>query len=176
MKLKALSLTQPYASLVMLGAKKIETRSWATQYRGLLAIHAAKRFPPHERRLACSYSFYHYLDELRDSETDRVVKNIPLGAIIAVAELTAVYRIPETARHFPWNVPDDHPLSGTLVTIPPFPESFMRGYYERDFGDYAAGRWAWLLPNMRRLKTPFPINGKLGLWDVELPDDVEYAQ
>ena len=31
---KALSLTQPWATLVAMGAKRIETRSWATSYRG----------------------------------------------------------------------------------------------------------------------------------------------
>ena len=40
--LKALSLYQPWASLIMAGRKTIETRSWATKYRGPLAIHASK--------------------------------------------------------------------------------------------------------------------------------------
>jgi len=42
---KVLSLTQPWASLVCLGAKKIETRSWHTNYRGGLLIHASKAYP-----------------------------------------------------------------------------------------------------------------------------------
>ena len=40
--MKALSLMQPWASLVMMGVKKIETRSWSTDYRGTLLIHASK--------------------------------------------------------------------------------------------------------------------------------------
>jgi hypothetical protein len=40
--MKVLSLTQPWATLAAIGAKKIETRSWSTAYRGPLAIHAAK--------------------------------------------------------------------------------------------------------------------------------------
>src|SRR6202030_2406661 len=43
--MKALTLTQPWATLVAIGAKRIETRSWPTLYRGPLAIYAAKRFP-----------------------------------------------------------------------------------------------------------------------------------
>ncbi len=39
--MKTLTLTQPYASLIAFGAKRIETRTWATTYRGPLAIHAA---------------------------------------------------------------------------------------------------------------------------------------
>lgn len=41
-KIKALTLYQPWATLIAIGAKKIETRSWDTKYRGPLAIHASK--------------------------------------------------------------------------------------------------------------------------------------
>jgi hypothetical protein len=41
--MKTLTLWEPWASLVALGQKTIETRSWATKYRGPLAIHAAKK-------------------------------------------------------------------------------------------------------------------------------------
>jgi hypothetical protein len=41
-----LTLWQPWASLVALGVKSIETRSWSTQYRGPLAIHASTKRPP----------------------------------------------------------------------------------------------------------------------------------
>jgi hypothetical protein len=40
---KALTLTQPWASLVMAGVKRIETRAGRTSYRGPLVIHAANR-------------------------------------------------------------------------------------------------------------------------------------
>ncbi len=39
--MKALSLHQPWASLIAIGAKRVETRHWTTSYRGPLAIHAA---------------------------------------------------------------------------------------------------------------------------------------
>src|SRR3954467_5168870 len=39
--MKTLSLLQPWASLVIMGLKKIETRSWKTGYRGSLLIHAS---------------------------------------------------------------------------------------------------------------------------------------
>jgi hypothetical protein len=41
--MKALTLIQPWATLVALGEKQIETRSWDTKYRGPLAIHAGKK-------------------------------------------------------------------------------------------------------------------------------------
>ena len=43
--MKALSLTQPWATLVVIGAKRIETRFWHTSYVGPLLIHAAKAIP-----------------------------------------------------------------------------------------------------------------------------------
>jgi hypothetical protein len=39
---KAITLWQPWATLIAVGAKPFETRTWATSYRGPLAIHAAK--------------------------------------------------------------------------------------------------------------------------------------
>jgi hypothetical protein len=36
-----LSLLQPWATLVVIGAKTIETRSWSTRHRGPLLIHAS---------------------------------------------------------------------------------------------------------------------------------------
>jgi len=41
--LKALSLQQPWASLIADGCKTIETRTWTTKYRGPLAIHVSQR-------------------------------------------------------------------------------------------------------------------------------------
>ena len=39
--MKSLSLLQPWASLVVMGHKTVETRSWSTPYRGQLLIHAS---------------------------------------------------------------------------------------------------------------------------------------
>ncbi len=43
--IRGLTLTKPWATLVALGHKRIETRSWSTVYRGPIAIHAAKGLP-----------------------------------------------------------------------------------------------------------------------------------
>lgn len=44
--MKALSITQPYAEFFKNGTKMIETRSWKTNYRGKILIHAsATRIP-----------------------------------------------------------------------------------------------------------------------------------
>ena len=46
--MKVLSLTEPYATLIKNGIKTIETRSWKTNYRGKLYIHASSTKIPKE--------------------------------------------------------------------------------------------------------------------------------
>ncbi len=74
--MKAISLTQPWASLVACGYKRIETRSWSTNYRGMIAIHAAKSFPRWAREFAED-----------ERSVGRVTGELPLGAIVAVCRL-----------------------------------------------------------------------------------------
>ncbi len=79
--MKVLTLTQPWATLVAEGAKKIETRSWETLYRGPLAIHAAKGYP--DRGLRFDEPFYSALWRAGIKPD----MPIPTGAIIAVCNL-----------------------------------------------------------------------------------------
>ena len=46
--MKALSIRQPWADLIVQGKKTLELRSWTTKYRGVLAIHASQSFNPDE--------------------------------------------------------------------------------------------------------------------------------
>lgn len=81
--MKAISLTQPYATLIALGAKKIETRSWSTSYRGPLAIHAAKNMPLWAKMACFEPQFMRFLEG----------HALPLGWVIAVCNLTNCKRI-----------------------------------------------------------------------------------
>ena len=42
--MKALSIRQPWASLIIQGYKPVENRTWKSNYRGPLLIHAAKKY------------------------------------------------------------------------------------------------------------------------------------
>ena len=84
---KALSLTQPWATLVVLGEKLWETRSWHTLYRGPLAIHAAKKFPRAAKLLAETDAYY--VTTLGKYPITR----LPLGAIIGTVELIKIERV-----------------------------------------------------------------------------------
>ena len=48
--MKVLSLTEPYATIIKEGKKTIETRSWKTNYRGKLYIHASSTKIPKKYR------------------------------------------------------------------------------------------------------------------------------
>ena len=78
--MKAISLWQPWASAIVLGLKRIETRGWATSHRGPLAIHAAKRWTPDERDFCRHFARVHGRPELLDP---------PRGALIGVVDLVA---------------------------------------------------------------------------------------
>lgn len=79
--MKALTIWQPWATLIALGHKKIETRGWHTNHRGPIAIHAATRpLGPEERA---------YLDHLREHVGLALpdASDLPLGAVVATANL-----------------------------------------------------------------------------------------
>ncbi len=44
--MKALTLQQPWATLIAEGHKRVENRTWQTAYRGPLAIHAGLKVDP----------------------------------------------------------------------------------------------------------------------------------
>lgn len=159
--MKALTLTQPWATLVAIGAKRIETRSWATKYRGPLAIHAAKSFPREARQLCTTDPFLHALLQSGSTNVDLHgnLSDLPLGCVIAICELTNCIAIPmrETSRPEQADSRISPMLTQMFVMIPP-PEP------ELSFGDYSFGRYAFVLSDIY-LVDPVPAKGSLGLWE-----------
>jgi hypothetical protein len=45
---RALSIQQPWASLIIEGFKLVENRTWATKWRGTIAIHAGLKVAEHD--------------------------------------------------------------------------------------------------------------------------------
>jgi activating signal cointegrator 1 len=81
--MKALSLKQPWASLMFVAnGKEFETRSWRTKHRGLLAIHASKSYPPIDRALRTRAP---YRTALRHEG------ELPLGAIIGILDIVDIF-------------------------------------------------------------------------------------
>ena len=133
---RALSLTQPWASLLVSGKKRIETRSWATQYRGWLAIHAAKTFPGHCVALCNKERF-------RSALADIGIFNpgdLPLGALLGVAWLGECLHTDDVT----WDRESD----------------------EYAFGNFEPGRYAWCCDGALGLLRPMPAKGHLSIWKL----------
>src|SRR5262245_49067606 len=119
MRPKALTLWQPWASLVVLGAKQFETRSWATSYRGRLVIHAGRRWSRQQQCLCAEEPFRSALREGGLAQPE----DLPLGLALGLVDLVEIFPVATVADHLnPW---------------------------ERAFGDYGEGRFAWQLANPR---------------------------
>ena len=75
--MKTITLIQPWATLILQEDKKIKTRSWNTNYRGKLAIHAGLKVD----KTVFNDPFYQPLLE------NYSINDIPKGRIIAICEL-----------------------------------------------------------------------------------------
>ncbi|MDQ2807056.1 MAG: ASCH domain-containing protein [Chloroflexota bacterium] len=153
--LKTLTLSQPWASLVASGAKSYETRSWATPYRGPLAIHAGKGL--------AGMTEAAYRDLCRQEPFRAALKasgflapgDLPRGCVIATCRLLEC--VPITAPELP--------PAGRRHTVTQGGDPTT----EVAFGHYTPGRWAWLLGEVEHLAVPVPARGSLGLWEWRPP-------
>lgn len=80
--MRAISLWQPWATLIQLGVKRYETRSWATDYRGELVIHAAKHCDSE-----CSQYFYMNFRDIFEKVGIKRHSELPFGAAICFCVL-----------------------------------------------------------------------------------------
>jgi hypothetical protein len=177
--MKAISLWQPWASLIACGAKPYETRSWAPP-RGLIgqtiAIHAAKKIDKDAAKMATDlmYGPYDLAERLEaswggDCVPDELMGKfghtlMPVGCIVCTARLDAAFKLGDRAEDA--EVPAARivrhivgPQAGREHCVVPYD----------GLGDYAAGRWAWLLRDVRPLIPPAPAKGAQGFF--ELPQE-----
>ena len=146
--MKAISLWQPYASFMRDDLKWNETRNRLTHYRGELAICAAKRnWMPGEFGNAVE-DLVNRMGELWLSENklkrpeDRP-ELFPKGFVLCVVNLVGCHPTEE-------------------MTVSPL---------EKIVGNYSPGRFAWITHSCRRLKSPVPVVGHQGFFN--LPPAVE---
>ncbi|WP_414664890.1 ASCH domain-containing protein [Horticoccus sp. 23ND18S-11] len=142
MKVRAISLHQPWASALVLRLKRNETRGWAHTYRGPVAIHASQRDTWRERE------FWENLSPLSRGALavaglDRY-ESLPRGAIVGIGlpgkpTSTAAMRITEL---------------------------------EYTWGNYETGRFAWPWARMVDLEHPIPCRGHQRWWQWEVPTEL----
>lgn len=145
--MKALTLTQPWATLVAIGAKRFETRSWSPRHLGPIAIHAALGLPAWVRLVMEAEPAF------RLDLGEQALDALPRGAVIAIARLE--FAEPTASLYLP-----------DLLAR-------LGGPHERALGDYRPGRWAWYLADVQALPEPVPASGALGLWEWARPAELE---
>ncbi len=137
--MKALSICQPYPELILTGRKLVENRTWRSNYRGELLIHAG--LSREHLRLARGPE-----SETRDTRYDIRLADMTFGAIVGRVQLVACLHIDDIKRgahdaRFPWI--RDH--------------------------EHATGPWCWVLEQAQRLPKPVPCRGLLGIFELHLP-------
>lgn len=150
--MKAISLWQPWASLISTGAKTFETRGWKTHYRGKLVICAAK-------------------GGLSKSDLADFVgrKEFQIGLAPLLNEINSKSPIASNALH-----PDQLPFGAAVclveLTSCISTDVLPGNQYlsEKEFGDYSPGRYAWKLKLIERFAKPIPVKGKQGFFEVVL--------
>lgn len=160
----AISILQPWATLIATGKKQYETRSWkpAEKFIGSdIIIHAGKspadfnRVWSHLVRLSSLQQQpehgtfeWHLFTAMKESygvHGSLRREYFPLGGAIAVATLL--------------NVHHTEALRDGLTPR------------ERAFGDYGDHRYAWQLINVRPFEVVARCNGQLGIFELDINPD-----
>ena len=166
--MKALTIRQPWASLIAAGVKTIETRSWSTKYRGPLAIHAGKAAPcsvfagrsvGEDHRVGDWQVWYAGAESppvyCMTPATGGPTTILPLGAVVATCTLADVVRVTPHEMDV-WEAGIGRLKDHDINQLP--------------FGDFTPGRYVFLLDRITPID-PVPCRGKQGLW--HLPSDIE---
>lgn len=143
--MKLISLWEPWATLMAIGAKRIESRSWSTPYRGWLAIQASK----------AGLSKRDLADCLEEPAFKLALSGETLspGCIVAVVRLVDCSPMEEIGC-----------LPGVFKDYPE-----LLTPQEVAFGDFSPGRWAWVTEDLFRLPIPIHFRAKQGMNDIH-PD------
>lgn len=176
---RILSLWQPHATLcvapdpahTLLGmtrpAKGIETRHWTVASRRLklplrIAIHATKRWDADTSRLVLSSPFRealtrcgYYAGDPRTLNAPDGLRRLPLGMIIAVATIIAVTPTADLKMLLEEAIARGGELGA-------------RAAEELAFGNYAPGRYGFVLDEVQPLPLGIPFTGRQDV--LYLPD------
>jgi hypothetical protein len=140
---QAITLTEPWASLVVLLLKRYETRGWPTRFRKTLFVHAAKGMPRYAREAVCTSPFLEDLTAAFHVDTASQVLEVldaRRGHIIGQCEIRGCHRSED--------------VRGTLSDR------------ECAYGDYSDDRYAFAIERAVAFDSFIPCRGMLGIWTV----------
>lgn len=157
--MKALTLQQPWAALVAQGHKTIETRSWKTNYRGPLAIHAGK-----VKADVFKTGWAPWIPLMPEyPKRYEIAPPLEFGAVVATCRLVDVLPIRDSMN------PDssgDYIIVGHEVGVGFIGDRDFGMLAQVPLGDFTPGRFAWLLADVKRCF--IPATGHQGLWNLEM--------
>lgn len=136
--MKAISLWEPWATLIRMGVKPHETRSWYTNYRGELLICAAKGGISKSKLKDYLYIFKLFFEKYHIGIKPPTIDDLHFGHAVAVVTLTEIKQ-----TNFLYVAENVKPT-----------------------GNYESGRYAWILEDIRPID-PFPVKGKQGFFNVD---------
>ncbi|MEK4853862.1 2-oxoglutarate dehydrogenase E1 [Paenibacillus sp. FSL H7-0756] len=151
--MKTITIIQPWATLIVVLEKQYETRSWLTNHRGNIAIHAGKKIDQD----ACQQS------EIKAalSRHGYTAENLPTGVVLATAQLKECWKIVRPN----WQAK----TAPVELNASDGRRQLWAGYLgdkkEFLFGNYDNGRYAWELADVKQLPAPIPAKGQQGLWN-----------
>ena len=150
--INCITLHQPWASLVAVGAKPFETRSWAPHLSMIgkpIAIHAG-RAPIPERLME--------VEEIAEALALPRARwhTLPFGAVVCTGTLAGAYQV---KRH-DW-VKDTVEFLEQATLSGSEPISMAKGCR---FGDFGPGRWCWHIVEIRPIEPPVAARGYQGVW------------
>ena len=147
----AITLHQPWATLIALGIKAVETRSWPVPGRLLgqvIAVHAGKRVVrrPGDR----------IEQKLRIRLWEDWIRTIPAGAVLATVTLAGMAQVEYVDPMTGHAVHDGRTEVGCAAGTGRTPID--------PWGDFSAGRWLWFLNDVESLPEPIPAVGRQSFW------------
>ncbi len=143
--MKALTIIQPWATLLATGKKYCETRSWKTNYRGEILIHAGgTRFNYFSDVCQGRKDLATYFKDA-GIESNAALQALPFKAFVGKAVLINCVQI-------------DSPMAELIRKQ--HPEEYA-------FGNFTPGRYAWVMKDAALFDKPIPASGKQGLWNWE---------
>jgi len=173
--MKTLSVRQPYASLICYGVKTVENRTWKTDYRGRLLIHAS----------GGAVSFFDDLSVPQNilDEWDECLKiddwNCPE---CASARMPNVYRMGRDFYKFyglergdPWPTKQAiRKRGGFCQATAIIGEVTLVDIAKDSTDDFAEpGHFHWILANAKVYEKPIiNVVGRLRLWDFNLDSNI----
>jgi len=151
--MKAITIKQPYASLIVEGIKDIENRTWKTNYRGRILIHAGKdnliKKLKYGDDITClNNKQLEYINN--NKHNDIFNKELITGAIIGSVEIVDCVI----------NHPSIWAEKTKVINNPEIP--YLPVYGNKTYN--------WVLENPIKFDKPIPIKGKLSLWETNLEE------